>query len=242
MSTASCPLCGETYLSAATVCADCRVALVLDPLESEPLEPGGAADPDGDRSEPPEAVAVGDVVGDVDGGEDADTASVAADPEWPEGDDEVGYELDDWPQRDRDALTAALRTERIVHEWRDGEVVVPERWADVAEELIDAIDHPDALHPEDEDSDDGGAELLSALYVATDVLSGDPGASGAVIEVLELAPTLAGQAPPYGVDGGTWTAVKEQVVTIAELLEADADEDEVRAAAASARGLLRPLV
>ena len=42
MSTASCPLCGETYLAAATVCADCRVALVLDPLDgAESVGPAG---------------------------------------------------------------------------------------------------------------------------------------------------------------------------------------------------------
>lgn len=236
MSTASCPLCGETYLSAATVCADCRVALVLDPLDPLDQEHEGEPDPEvGDES--------GRGTADEAGGDVEATASPGlAEGDWPEGDDEVGYELDDWPQQDRDALTAALRSERIAHEWRDGEVVVPERWADVAEELIDAIDHPDALDAEDDVADDGGAELLSALYVATDILSGDPGASGAVIEVLELAPTLAASSPPYGVDGGTWASVREQVATIAELLEADEDDDEVRAAAASVRGLLRPLV
>ena len=100
----------------------------------------------------------------------------------------------------------------------------------------------DSLDPEDDESVGGGAELLSALYVATDILSGDPGASGAVIEVLELAPTVAASSPPYGIDGGTWTSIKEQVATIAEVLEADDDDEQVRAAAASVRGLLRPLV
>ena len=215
MSTATCPLCGETYLAAATVCADCRVALVLDPLE--PAE-GAAGDPaDVDRDVP------------------------VADEPWPEGDDEVGYDLDDWGPVERAALTTALRAERVAHEWREDEIVVPERWADLAEELIDAIDHPDALDLED-DADDGGAEILGNLYVAADVLSGDPTSSGAVIELLELAPTLADQRAPYGVDGAAWAAIVAGVGTLAGLLEDDADGDEVQASAGNVRSLLRPLV
>jgi hypothetical protein len=222
MSTATCPLCGETYLSVATVCADCRVALVPDPLDGGPADQagtGGAGDADAD--------AVGAVEGTV--------------GDWPEGDDEVAYDLDDWSDDDRRALAASLRAERIAHEWRDAELVVPERWADVAEELIDVIDHPDALDVDD-DADDGGAELLSALYVAADVLSGDPAASGAIIEVLELAPDLAGRLPPYGVEGRTWAAITERTVALAALLEADGDDDDVRPAAEALRGLLRDLV
>jgi hypothetical protein len=162
-------------------------------------------------------------------------------PDWPEGDEEVGYELDDWGPEDRRALTVALLAERVPHEWRDDEVVVPERWADVAEELIDVIDHPDALDAEDA-ADDGGAELLGALYVASDILSGDPGASGAIVEVLELAPTLAGRTPPYGVAAELWRAVGDRVAELAGLLEGDADEDEVRPVAVALRGLLRDLV
>lgn len=216
MSTATCPLCGATYLAAATVCADCRVALVPDVPEPASGHPADAT------ARPPE-------------GDDGAPAA------WPEGDDEVGYELDDWGPDDRAALTAALHAERVPHEWREDEVVVPERWADVAEELIDAIDHPDALDVED-DGDDGGADLLGALYVASDILSGDPTSSGAVVDVLELAPTMAGRPAPYGVDGRLWRSVGERVAELAELLEADADEDAVRTAAGSLRGLLRDLV
>lgn len=210
MSTAHCPLCRETYLAAATVCADCRVALVPDPHEEGGHEEG------------------------------ADEAPGSL--PWPEGDEEVGYDLDDWAPVDRRALTDALRAERIPHEWHEGEVIVPERHADVAEELIDAIDHPDALDAEEDDGVDGGAELLGALYVASDVLSGDPHASGAVVELLELAPGLPGTPAPYGVDGVTWGAVVERTRALADLLEADADHDEVQPAATALRALVRPLV
>lgn len=221
MSTATCPLCGETYLAAATVCADCRVALVLDPPEPvDPPEPDDAPDGAGTAGT-------------------GDTAEVGE--AWPEGDDEVAYDLDDWAPADRDALSASLRAERIAHEWRDGEVVVPERWADVAEELIDLVDHPDALDVDD-DADDGGAELLSALYVASDVLSRDPVASGAVIELLELAPALPGRPPPYGVDARTWAGIGERTAELAALLDRGADEDDVAAAAALLRAPLRDLV
>ena len=216
MSTATCPLCGATYLAAASVCADCRVALVPDPPEAGATAPEAAATSPGGSGEP-------------------------AEPAWPDGDEEVGYELDDWGPDDREALTAALRAERVPHEWREDEVVVPERWADLTEALIDAIDHPDALDVED-DGDDGGADLLGALYVASDILSGDPTASGAVIDVLELAPTMEGRAAPYGVDGRLWRAVGERVAELAALLDADGEEDDVRTVAVGLRGLLRDLV
>lgn len=230
MSTATCPLCGETYLAAATVCADCRVALVLDPLEGPADRQGG------------EEIAPGEVGGrEGAGATEEDGVPPVAPEAWPEGDDEVGYDLDDWGPVERAALTSALLAERVAHEWRDDEVVVPERWADLAEELIDALDHPDALDLED-GADDGGADLLGNLYVATDVLSGDPTSSGAVVEVLELAPVVADRRAPYGIDGGVWTSITEQVGQLAELLEADADDDEVQAVAGSVRSLLRPLV
>ena len=235
MSTASCPLCGETYLAAATVCADCRVALVLDPLDgAESVGPAGTT-----------AEGVGAASADGSGGtgglEVDDTRPGEVEP-WPEGDDEIGYDLEDWGPVERDALTAALLSERVAHEWREDEVVVPERWADLTEELIDVIDHPDALDLDD-GADDGGADLLGDLYVAADVLSGDPAASGAVIEVLELAPVVAARrAAPYGIDGETWASVTEQVGQLAGLLEADADEEEVQAVAGSLRSRLRPLV
>lgn len=239
MSTATCPLCGESYLAAATVCADCRVALVLDPVDgaegpgSGGLEPGGTA---------PEGVAAeGADEGEGRGGVAADRARPADVAVWPEGDDEVGYDLDDWGPVEWEALTSALLAERVAHEWREDEVVVPERWADLTEELIDAIDHPDALDLDDA-VDDGGADLLGNLYVAADVLSGDPAASGAVIEVLELAPVVAGRRPPYGIDGVTWTSVAEQLSQLAGLLEADADDEEVQSVAGALRSLLRPLV
>ena len=228
MSTASCPLCGETYLAATTVCADCRVALVPDPVEGTEHASPGTTTAEGAPGAPDRE------------GPDSPEVPVAVEP-WPEGEEEVGYDLEDWGPVEREALTVALLAERVAHEWREDEVVVPERWADLTEELIDAIDHPDALEPEDED-DDGGAELLGDLYVAADVLSGDPAASGAVIEVLELAPVVAGRPAPYGLDGGTWSSVTEEVGRLAGLLEAHADDEEVQALAGSLRSRLRPLV
>ena len=222
MSTATCPTCGETYLATVRACADCGVALVPEPAPAPAGGPAPAGDP----------VGVPDDAGDGDGG---------APPAWPEGDEEVGYELDDWGPQDRRALTAALVAERVPHEWRDDEVVVPERFADVAEELIDAIDHPDALEVEDAD-DDGGAELLGSLYVVSDVLSGDPGASGAVVELLELAPTVPGRPAPYGVDAGMWRGLRDRVAELAAPLVAAADAAEVTPGAVALRGLVRHLV
>lgn len=156
--------------------------------------------------------------------------------------DAVGYELDDWNEDTRAELTAVLRAERIAHRWDGDELVVEERHAEVVEELIDDLDHPDALDAEDDDGDDRGARLLSALYVAADVLAGDPDHAGAVAEVLEAAEGIDEVAAPYGVDRTTWESVVERVEELADLLGDGAPDDELAGVARTLRDLVRPLV
>lgn len=156
-------------------------------------------------------------------------------------DDGVGYLLDDWPERQRADLTATLRQERVPFVWDGDELVVPERHADAVEELIDEMDHPDALDAE-EDDDDGGAALLSTLYVASDVLVRDPDNPPAVTELLEAADILDDVGPPFGVEGPTWAAIHERADALAELLGSGAEPDLVIEAATNLRASVRPLV
>ncbi|HUF32864.1 MAG TPA: hypothetical protein VMN58_06610 [Acidimicrobiales bacterium] len=176
------------------------------------------------------------------GPEDATTSAGGDGPATDaELDDGVGYLLDDWSDGQRADLSAALRQERVSFVWEDDELVVPERHADWVEELIDEMDHPDALDAE-EDDDDGGAALLSTLYVASDVLMRDPDNPPAVTELLEAADILDDVGPPFGVDGPTWLAIHERADALAELLGSGAEPELVTEAATNLRAAVRPLV
>jgi hypothetical protein len=153
----------------------------------------------------------------------------------------VGYDLADWDEGQRAELVAGLARDGLAHRWDDGELVVAEADADRVDELVDRIDHPDAL--EAEEDDDGGlaAEVLSDLFVAADVLRHEPAGESAVVgllEALERAPEL----PPYGLDGAVWGEVLARAGALADLLAGGADPDEVAPAARALRDAVRPLV
>ena len=156
-------------------------------------------------------------------------------------DDDVGYDLDDWEPDQRGELVALLVARGIAHRWEDGELVVRDRDADTVEQMIDEIDHPDALDEEDDD-DDAAAELLSALYVAADVLASDHANPGAVIDLVEAEAEAREVDPPYGVPPGTWDEIRRRAGERCGLLDEEADELDVRHSARELRDVLHPLV
>ena len=178
-----------------------------------------------------------------------DTARVCPDCNRPlgggpleEGDDQVGYDLDDWSPDQKGELIEALASSGIAHRWEESELVVAEADADVVEQLIDDIDHPDALEAEEDPGDDAAANLLSTLYVAADVLSNDADNPAAVLDLLDAEEEATGAAPPYGVDKETWEAILDATGKVAALLDAKAPEDEITGAAKVLRDMLHPLV
>jgi hypothetical protein len=159
------------------------------------------------------------------------------------GEDEVGYALADWGDGERHQLATALAGEGIASRWEQVELVVKEADADRVEELIDEIDNPDALDAEDEGDDaDGGAEVLSTLYVAADVLHRDPGSAVAIVELLEASERASELGAPYGLDGDVWREVQARSDALADLLGAEAEEEQVMAAAKALRDAVHPLV
>lgn len=166
---------------------------------------------------------------------------LAAGPALAPGDDEVGYDLGDWGDDERAQLAATLAGEGIASRWEEHELVVKEADADHVEELIEEIDNPDAL-AEEPDDDDGGADVLSALYVSADVLKDDPTAAMAIVELLEAAERASILGPPYGLDGDVWKEVQRRADVVADLLGAEADEEAVAAAARDLRDAVFPLV
>lgn len=156
-------------------------------------------------------------------------------------DDEVGYDLDDWEPEQRGELVAGLISHGIAHRWEDGELVVRERDADWVEPLIDAVDNPDALDVE-EDDDDAAAELLSAIYVAADVLAGDHANPGAVIDLVDAEAEASEIDAPFGVSPDTWGEIRRRTSVLTAMLDDGAEDVDIRLAARDLRDLLHPLV
>lgn len=155
---------------------------------------------------------------------------------------EVGYDLSDWGDEERRRLATVLTGEALPSRWESTELVVRDADADRVEELIDEIDEADALAVEDEVDADGGAEVLSALYVAADVLQHAPDSAVAVIELLEASELASKLGPPYGLDGDVWKEVQRRSDALADLLSAEAEDEEIMASARSLREAVRPLV
>ena len=155
---------------------------------------------------------------------------------------EVGYDLGDWGDDERRQLATMLVQEQLPSRWEGTELVVRDVDADHVEELIDDIDDADGRAEEDDDDTDGGAELLSALYVASDVLQHDPGSAIAVIELLEASERASELGPPYGLDGELWREVQRRADALADLLSVEAAKEEIMASARSLREAVHPLV
>lgn len=171
----------------------------------------------------------------------ADAGDIATLANLEPSDDEAGYDLTDWDPERRGELVAALVAQRIAHRWDDGELVVRERDADAVEPIIDELDNPDALEVEDDD-DDAAAELLSALYVASDVLAGDHANAGAVLELVDAEAEAREVDAPFGVSPAAWDEIRHRAAALCDLLDAESDDEGIRTAARELRDLVRPLV
>lgn len=156
-------------------------------------------------------------------------------------DDEVGYDLSDWGDDDRLQLAANLTRDSIPSRWENAEIVVREVDADRVENLIEEIDDADELAAEEDDGD-SGAEILSSLYVASDVLQNDPTASAAIVELIDACELASELGPPYGLDRELWQEVQRRAAFLADLLGEGADDEAVAGAAKEVREAVRPLV
>lgn len=179
--------------------------------------------------------------------------------------DEVVYDLADWEPEQRTTLDGILAAEGVAYRWEGGvvasswmapgpvsgpdspayasdQLVVADRHADVVEELIDQLDHPDALDSIDDDGDDAAAGVLSSLYVASDVLASAPDNSAAAQELGEALATAQELALPYGLDPAAWDELRRRAATLAERLNRGDADDDVAGAARALRAAVRPLV
>jgi hypothetical protein len=143
--------------------------------------------------------------------------------------EQTEYDLTTWSAADR-AAALVVRAE-------DEELVEP---------ILDAVEYPDELPPDDGDDGDT-AEHLSELFLAADRLKSDgldpDGVSGLAAVLDAVDPERA----PYGLDRRTWAAILDDAEAIADVLVDDDLPDGERSErvadlATALRARLRPYV
>jgi hypothetical protein len=169
-------------------------------------------------------------------------------------DDQIAYDLAEWPPEDRTIATADLVEARIPYRWEDNIVlVVPAGSEEQVDAILDEIDE-NALADDSEalvdleTGEDGGEEAATAmsdLFIAADGLSHETYDEPKVVEFIEAASAVAQSLPPYGIELIVWNRIQAGASAIVTALEKgeDGDDDEaVTEAARSLRDLLRHYV
>jgi len=169
--------------------------------------------------------------------------------------DQVAYDLVEWPTEDRVIATDDLVELNIPYRWEDGLVlVVPASAEQQVDALLDEIDE-NALSGEDTlidvdtgDGEDGGDEATTAmgdLFVAADALQHGRYDEEKVVEFMEAAAAVTSCLPPFGLEPQVWSRIQSQASAIVTALEKgdEGDDDEgIISATHDLRELLRHYV
>jgi hypothetical protein len=169
--------------------------------------------------------------------------------------DEVVYELDDWPVEARVKLTATFTELGIPARWEPGlTIAVLEADDEVAERVLDEleeeladdedwVDVEDELEGDDGSSDSAAQAAMGDLFVAADRLMHEPADEDVAGDLVEAGTVVeAAPRPPFGIDAGLWSKVRELSAVVRGDLDAGADEEVVAQDARTLRDTLRPLV
>lgn len=171
-------------------------------------------------------------------------------------DDQIAYDLVEWPPEDRTIATGDLVELGIPYRWEDNVVlVVPAGVEEQVDAILDEIDEEalgedageyegDALLPDD-DAEDGGEEAATAmsdLFIASDSLQHGTYDEQRVVEFMEAAAAVESCLPPYGIEPHVWQRVQKEAAAIVAALEKGEDDEPTTAAAQALRNFLRQYV
>jgi hypothetical protein len=152
----------------------------------------------------------------------------------------VEYGLDEWPDEDRETLTAALVDAGVAHRWEGTTILVAADSESAVDELLDGIEAGTlvagaaAAPPED---------ALPRLFAAADRLAKDPDDRVGREEVAVLAAACDPAHPPYGLAKNVWRGLVEASGRLAEASDAaEQVPSDVIGAAQHLRSLVRPYV
>ena len=165
-------------------------------------------------------------------------------------DDQIAYDLSEWPAADRTIATADLVELAIPYRWEDNLVlVVPAEAEEQVDALLDEIDEnalgegeglADDVLLLEENGEDGGEEAATAmsdLFVAADDLARGTYDEEEVVGFMEAAAAVAQSLPPYGLEKIVWTRIQNQAAEIVSTLEKGEDGDDNEAVIEAARAL-----
>ena len=152
----------------------------------------------------------------------------------------VEYGLDEWPDDDRDTLTAALVESGVAHRWEGTTIFVAAEAEPAVDELLDGIEAGtvvagDAAAPPE--------DALPRLFAAADRLAKDPEDRVGREDVAVLSASCDPGHPPYGLAKNVWRGVVEASGRLAEATDAaEPVPSDVIGAAQHLRSLVRPYV
>jgi len=167
-------------------------------------------------------------------------------------DDELVYELDEWPHEDREALRTRMVEAGVAHRWEgDATLVVAPGDEEVVEAILDGVEFPDALPADEVDADDEATvaaeetsfEVLSSLFLAADRLKGNPLDADGIADLTDALDAADPDVPPFGIVPGLWRDAVDRGNRLADTLADDDDRSpEVAEQAAELQAILRPFV
>jgi hypothetical protein len=189
---------------------------------------------------------------------DVDEVIVAADDvaadaiDISEGEPTTEYELGDWPEIEREAVSRALTLQRNPFRWVDGILLVHTSDEEVVDSLLDMVENGEvgivaamALPAEEDDDDDRMAiETLTVFFLAGERLRRDPLDADGIDQLLEAIELAEPDQAPYGVEPKLWARTCELADELAGAL-VDEDEPDEQAAmeiAEQLHDLLRPYI
>ena len=161
-------------------------------------------------------------------------------------DDQIAYELAEWPPEDRAIATADLVEVEIPYRWEDNVVlVVPAGAEEQVDAILDEIDENALASDESalvdlETGQDGGEEATTAmsdLFIAADGLTHETYDEPKVVEFIEAASAVGQCLPPYGIEPLVWNRIQTEAAAVATTLEKGEEGDDNEAVTAAARAL-----
>ena len=177
-------------------------------------------------------------------GSAGDPAALGAD------DDQVAYDLAEWPPEDRVIASADLVELGIPYRWEDNlTLVVPAGAETEVDAILDEIDEnaatdESALLLDLDTGEDGGEEAtvaMSDLFIAADGLQHGTYDEQRVVVFMDAAAAVADCLPPFGIEKQVWTRVQTQAAAIVNALEKGEDDDGTADAAKALRGSVAPV-
>jgi Zn ribbon nucleic-acid-binding protein len=161
-------------------------------------------------------------------------------------DEQVAYDLVEWPPEDRVIATDDLVELAIPYRWEDGLVlVVPVTAEEQVDALLDEIDENAEAGDEDallavaagEDGGEEAATAMSDLFIAADGLQHGVYDEEKVVEFMEAAAAVGSCLPPFGIEPIVWRRVQNESSAIVTALEKGNDGDDDEGVIEAARGL-----